>query len=289
MKRGFVTAATLMMSAALFSSSAFAEDVTKKLDVLPFDGIECVASCEVKVKTGASCSAELTCDSQIKDYVIVSVKNNVLHIDFNSKDMPSELKKVWKAKDSRIAQFKISVEMPYVKSIDFAGDAQFVSENATFDSSLLKLNLKDRARATGLTVNSKSFTMDISKNSYASLSTTSENFSVKSSNSANASVKASSKVVNVESSNSSLVTINGSAQTLKLNTSGSSTVDAVSMDAGEVTVKMDNSSQANVHTSGALNIEMKGNSHLYFKGSPVFNIVKIISSSVEPYSEKASR
>lgn len=290
MKKSILIAVSAIFATfALSESGAFAGEITKKLDFASFAGIESSASCEINLKSSGSYNASVKCDSLFQDYIEVYVKNNILKIDVNQKSMPADLKKIWKAKDSRLSQFTVTVGAPAVSSVEISGDTKLVSAQGSVSTSSFKINVTDRAKASGLEINTKKATINASNNGNIDMKLVADNMDIDASGSSVVNVNVSSGASSVKVAKSTVTTLTGNTKTLSIAGSGSGNLNALGFEAGSIAVVLENSSTVTVSTSGTLSLDMKGNSHVYFQGKPVFDIVKILNSSVEPYSDSSKK
>ncbi len=280
----FSACATTLIALAA-TTTLGAENVTKNLDLSSFKGIEASTSCEIRLEESAGYKAELSCSEEFQDYIEVYVKNNVLIIDMNTKSLPAELKKIWKAKDLREPQFIVTVGVPSIDQLELSGDAHIVSKMASLKSDNFTINLSGRAKASGLTIEGKKINIKVGGNSTADMKANCEKVSVNTSGSGVAEIRTSCSSANVNSSKSSNLTFIGDARTITVEATGGCMLNLLELTAGESDLKLENGSTCLIPGTGKITLEMKG-SQLNFKGEPLFGIKKLTNSSVEPYVEE---
>jgi hypothetical protein len=82
------------------------------------------------------------------------------------------------------------------------------------------------------------------------------------------------------------LTLTGKATEMKVKGSRSSTVDAFAMPLETVEANLSNSSSVTVTVSKKIYANLVGGSSLYYSGTPVFEIEKIVKSTLAPYGTK---
>ena len=273
--------------AAFMSYESFADDVKKNIDFSSFTSLKSEVSCEITLEESDNYSATVTCDSMFADYLALYVKNNTLLVEFNQKDLSPEAKKIWKSKDARIPQFHIVLRAPKLVDITIAGDTQFKALNEIVSQESFKISISGRAKASGITIKTKNADISVSKNGYADLTVKADAVNAESANGSTLNMNIESEKASLAMGNSAKCCITGSSQKFKLHSNGFSSLNALEAMFAEIAVVMENSSSAVFNTSGPLSVDMKGSSRLSFKGSPDFEIVKVISSTIEPYKEES--
>lgn len=271
-------------AAMLISSSLLAGDITKNLNFSSFSGIESSASCEIVLEKSSEFTAKLTCDETFQDYVEVYAKNNLLHVEMNTKAMPAELKKIWKTKDMREPQFRLVLGLPSITSIELDGDAHLSSNLGTISIKEFSLSLSGRSKATGLDVNADKLYLKASGSSSAGISAAGDSLIVSTSGSSNANIKTSAANTSVTAARTSSVTLSGSSNWIGITCGGACAVNSLSLNSPRADVKLEGGAVASIQSSGKVTIDLKG-SKLYFKGPAVFEVVKVINSNIEPAQE----
>lgn len=285
MKKNILAFAISTIALFAFGTGAYAQSDTKKeVEFSSFTGIEADASCEIHVSTGSSYSATMDVPTEVKDYVEVYVKNNALFINFDTKNMPPELKKVYKKQDSRIPVFKVYVTAPSLKMVSLAGDSQLYADNINTNDNSFKASATGRSKISGLNIVSKEATVSLSKNAQASVTFSGSKITAESDNSSKLTLTTHTcKTVTTKLGGSSEIKLLGEMSYLETSGSNSSILNASEAVPGEVSVTVDGSSQTYIDTKGKLSLEMKGGATLYFKGKPEFDIVNIKNSSVSKF------
>ena len=88
------------------------------------------------------------------------------------------------------------------------------------------------------------------------------------------------------SEGSSKLTLTGKARAMEVKGSRSSVVDAFAMPMEEVEANLSNSCTVTVSVSKKVSVNLVGGSSLFYSGSPVFEIEKIVKSTLAPYGTK---
>ena len=116
--------------------------------------------------------------------------------------------------------------------------------------------------------------------------TRSLNLNLSTGGSSQVSVISDTEKVEVTSEGSSKLTLTGKAREMEIKGSRSSVVDAFAMPMEEVEANLSNSCTVTVSVSKKVSVNLVGGSSLFYSGSPVFEIEKIVKSTLAPYGTK---
>ena len=116
--------------------------------------------------------------------------------------------------------------------------------------------------------------------------TRSLNLNLSTGGSSQVSVISDTEKVEVTSEGSSKLTLTGKAREMEVKGSRSSVVDAFAMPMEEVEANLSNSCTVTVSVSKKVSVNLVGGSSLFYSGSPVFEIEKIVKSTLAPYGTK---
>ena len=323
MKQSFaVYLAAIAVAFSAFSGSASAQ--TKEVDyndLTDFDCLDISSTFDVTLHEGPAC-VKLTVDAPLAPYVEVYVKGRTLYMTYDTKYLPSDIKKMYKGKKASQPVFKADV---YTKSLEKVN----VSDNASlsvrdkFKAVSFELNVFDKATAKGLRIDASSASLVLKKTAYveAEINTTSDfeinadgssylklsqacrdmkivnagssninvsgdiqNLTLISGGSSQTNLNSRMKNVTVDSANSSKVRLSGSATSVTLNSANSSFVDANEMPVEIAEATMVNSSSFNVNVTKTLTVDLSNGSSLYFTGKPEFIVNRVVKSTLAPYA-----
>jgi hypothetical protein len=160
-----------------------------------------------------------------------------------------------------------------------------VSDNALvsyFDvtCSTGELNVSKNAQATGtVSVTSKMY-VNASNSAQVSLTQNGGNAFVSQGNSAYVDFKATLNTLEIESSGGSESHISGTASLLKVTGAGLSRVDAELLEAKDGDIVLSGSAKSHVNVTDHLKVNLVGGSMLTFKRTPVFEIDRVVNSTL---------
>ena len=307
--------------AAAQSLSAQLSD--KDIMVSEFNALSVTDDFEVTVARG-NYGVRLTVDKELAPYVEVYVRSKTLYISFDEKAVPKDLRKMYRGRGALTPVFRVVAYTPELQSV-WLSDNATLSGVEEFIANDFELTAVGKSEVKNLSVKAVSAKVLLRKNAYATLTLhTDQGVAVSTENNANLKLTFSGKELALNSDGSSVVVADGPCERMNLMTGGSSQV-SVTSDTGtldlvtegsskltltgkatEMTVKgsrssfvdafamplekveaiLSNSSCVTVSVSKQLYVSLVGGSSLYYSGSPVFNIEKIVKSTLAPYGTK---
>lgn len=244
------------------------------------------------------CSVTIRSDVRISDYVQAYVKGGTLYLSLDEKKFPSELKKTLRKKGVATPVLEVDVYMPVVNSLILSENAvlvgtdRFEVANFTADitdhAQIAQLNIDcsnadfkvSRSASLSASVNvTTKLSLNASNSSRVSLTQTGGNVFMEHSNSAYVDYRAAVTTFEVNSSGGSESHISGTASLLKVTGAGLSRVDAELLESldGEVSL---NGSKCHVNITESLKVNLNGGAMLTFKRKPVFEIERILNSTL---------
>ena len=312
-------AAPLRSAAQALSSQVLDKDVV----VTEFNALNVSDDFEVTVARGAY-GARLTVDKELAPYVEVYVRSRTLYITFDEKAVPRDLRKLYRGRNGLTAVFRVVVYTPNLQSItlsDYAtltateefvtSDFELVAagktqvKNLSVSAASAKVSLKKNAVVNMVVRTDRDIEVSTDNNVTLDLSFNAENLILASGGSSivtadgpcvtmnlttagSSQVKISSEteVVDITAEGNSLLTLNGKAYDMKVKGSRNASVDALAMPLETVDANLANSSSVLVDVSKSVHANLVGGSSLYFTGSPVIEIEKIVKSTLAPYGTK---
>jgi hypothetical protein len=288
------------LAAILVSVSAFAQPlVVQDKDFEKFTKISVEDNFVIKFIKSARYSVTLKTDERIAAHVQAYVKNGTLYLILDEKGYSPELKKQLRQKGAAAPVLEAEVYMPTVNSIVLKEKAvvttcdNFETETFTMtvtDHALVshfdvtcstgELNVSKNAQVTGtVSVTSKMY-LNASNSAQVSLTQNGGNAFVSQANSAYIDFKATLNTVEVESSGGSESHVSGIASLLKVTGSGLSRVDAELLESKDGDVVLSGSSKCHVNVTDHLKVNLAGGSMLTFKRNPVFEIDRVVNSTL---------
>ena len=305
------------------AQSLSAQLMDKDITVSEFNAVNVSDDFEVTVSRGTY-GVRLTVDKELAPYVEVYVRSKVLYISYDEKAVPKELRKLYRGKGSLTPVFRVMAYTPELQAVTLSDNATLTGVEE-FNASEFELTMAGKSQVKNLSVSASSARVTMKKNTIASLNLkTDRGVEVNTDNNANlkltfsgrelaltadgssvvvadgptrsmnlatggssqVSVNSDTEKVEVTSEGSSKLTLTGKALELEVKGSRSSVVDAFAMPLEEVKANLSNSSTVTVSVSKKVSVNLVGGSALYYSGSPVFQIEKIVKSTLAPYGTK---
>ena len=317
-------AAVLVFAPQRASAQSLSAQLSDKdVAVSEFNAINVSDDFDVTVSRG-SYGVRLTVDKELAPYVEVYVRSRTLYVSYDEKAVPKEIKKLYKGKGGLVPVFRVVAYTPELQAVTLSDNATLtgVEEFAAND---FELTATGKTQVKKLSIAANSAKIVMKKNALATLSIkTDRGVEVNTDNNANLKLtftgkelalnsEGSSVVVadgptrklNVMTGGSSQVSITSETESLDLTTEGSSkliltgkaldmkvkgsrssSVDAFAMPLETVEAELSNSSSVTVSVSKLVHVNLIGGSSLYYSGKPVFEIEKIVKSTLAPYGTK---
>lgn len=278
-------------------------------ELAEFDALSVANEFDVTVAYGEQYSLVLTVDEPLKEYVNFNVKNGLLAISLDEKSIPSDVKKMYKGKNTPDPTYRIEIFTPgEIGNLSFKDKAILTAvrdvpakEKLTFtatDNALIRtfqaeakeveLNIDKKVSAI-VTLNAAKVKANVAGSSNVELTCASK--------SADVTVAGSSKLVfhgeletldfNIKGSANSV--INGSCDSAVFTCAGSSEVNALNITADDANVSMSGLCTLTEAASKKLKVELSGGSTLIFNNNPEIDVVNIKSSSLLRYGTNAAK
>lgn len=258
----------------------------------------------VDVKQSASYAIDLVIDELIAEYVQAIVKKDVLYLAIDEKAIPSEVKKLYKARNAAPCVLRATIYTPDMNTLE-AADKSIIAVYDEFKTDTFTLTMKEKSALKELKINSKSITVNLSDGANAVMTVAADDMSVNASNKSilnvnvdcvNLSLKQSGNSestiegnyvdVKVDNGGFSKAKIVGKGNSMSTSLSGTASVDAINLKVASCDAVLSNHSSLYEAASENLKLDLSGSSTLVFDGNPVIEIVKINSSTVNRYEAK---
>ena len=288
------------LAAILVSVCAFAQPlVVQDKDFEKFTKISVEDNFVVKFIKSDRYSVTLKTDERIAAHVQAYVKNGTLYLILDEKGYSPELKKQLRQKGAAAPVLEAEVYMPTVNSVVLKDKAVLAAcdnfETETFtmtvsDNVLVshldvscstgEFNVSRNAQVNGtVSVTSKMY-VNASNSAQVSLTQNGGNAFVSQGNSAYVDFKAILNTLEIESSGGSESHISGTASLLKVTGAGLSRVDAELLEAKDGDVVLSGSAKSHVNVTDHLKVNLVGGSMLTFKRTPMFEIDRVVNSTL---------
>ena len=323
MKKALTLAALAAALLALGAASASAQTLERNGDFSAFDAINVTGPFEVNFVPSEKYAVKFVVEAVLADFVIYTQRENAVYVTYSDKDVPKEVKKIFKGRKNPDPTMQMTVYAPHLSEIVLNGAAVFNADaeitGDKLDISLTEkakvatlrarvenvgINLKNKASATlsldvpgSLAVWTEGASNARIAGKFGSVSTVSagsstivvegdsEEVAVKSEGSSQVSVKSKTGKARIESGNTSKVSMEGSAQELEVLGKNNSVADLRKLDVDTVTLSL-NSSTAHVGNKNKLVLELTGGAEVFYEGNPEMSVVKIVKSTLAPSGSK---
>lgn len=291
----------------------------KVLPVSDFNSVSVANDFEVTLDKG-ECGVRLTVDNALSPYVQVYVRAKTLYIGYDDKSVPKDIKKLYKAKNAAQPTFRAVVTMPEVASITMSDNASITSA-VEFPGEFLQLTMGDRTQVKSLSVIATTAAVTMTKNAQAVLSLKADdkieitndansnlklsantgNLTVNGNGNTTISIGAETPVANVNGNGNAKMALAAKADNINVNAIGNSKivlsgettnlsvrgekngdVDADGLIVKDVVASMNGSAKATVSSAETVDATLLGGSTLFYSGSPVFKIGRIVKSTLAP-------
>ena len=259
---------------------------------------------EVYVEKSENFGIKLSVDELLERYVEAYVKNKTLYVSIDFKDVPRDIRRIYKGKNVEPPILRVTVFMGNINEISLSEGAVF-SASEQLESDRFDLKLYDNSKISGLMLNANTANIVLEKKSSAllnlnvkevtiktygasnlKLNHTSEYLSLDASNYSSNSIIGDGSVLDITAGGTSQITLQGNCKKLNIEAKKASMVNALELSTNEAKIKQSGSSVVTENASDKLTVEMDGSSFLYFNGDPVVKVISIKSSSLLPYESK---
>ena len=244
-------------------------------------------------------SVTLKTDERIAAHVQAYVKNGTLYLILDEKGYSPELKKQLRQKGAAAPVLEAEVYMPTYNALVIT-DKCVLTHSDNFATETFVLTASDHAVVSQLNISCSTAEFNVSKNAqvkstayvngklYLNASNSTQvtltqeggNALVSVGNSAYVDFKASLNALEVEVASSSESHFSGAASFIRIDASNLSKVDAELLEAKEGDIMLTGSAKCYVNVIEKLKVNLTGGSMLTFKRSPVFEIDRIVNSTL---------
>ncbi len=315
-------ASVALIIAAPAASAQYTSQLEEKIiPVGEFTGINVSDNFEVTLTSGP-CVARVTVDRALSPYISVYVRGKVLYLSYDSKAVPKDIRQLYKGRNAPKPVFRANISISELTSLSLSGESSLTCADALVCRLTSEIEVLDKAQLKNLTLSANAVNMSLKKNAQAAISVkavtkaefqtegssnlrvqadahdvitntagssemaltcAAENATHSAAGSSKSDISFNGKKMTVSMAGSSNTNITGAADLLSIRSEKSSNLEAGGLDVKTADVNMSGSSKANITVAETLDATLVGGSTLYYTGTPVFKIGKIIKSTLAPY------
>ncbi len=252
----------LTLSAAILAiCSANAGTVTKRFgDLKKFSGIQISNSFEATLLQGDDYSADVTIDTELEQYLDVSVVGQMLYVRL--KEGPLKLKKINRK------SMQVTITVPSLTQISLTGASKLYSDDIwTSPMGKFTLEMSGASKAENLKIEGAELDATISG---AASGTVTGDFAEIDADISGASALfliGSYNTVDVECSGASKISFIGSADSIQSECSGTSLLDAIQLKVKRAEIECSGASKATIDVEKRLEVELSGASNCQYRSS----------------------
>lgn len=293
--KNFITA-LVFLSVAIGASAQ--EAMTSEYSYSPFNRIVVNDGYDFSLVNSDGYSVRLSAEADIFTYAHAFVKDSTLFLELDREAFPPEVKKRLSGKDSPVLFVRAEIGVPDIDVVEIHDNA-VLDNKEPFACGNLSLVLDGAAMIAGLEISARSVSLDLTRNSSASVSVKADTLKVGSSAMASVTIAGSTRYSSfkalgnssmtlncvsgecrIASESASAVTVSGKAGICAVTGRAGSIVNASDLVSGKAEVSLSTASHCMMGTTDSLTVDLTGGSHLIVDGNPSIQIKRILSSSV---------
>ncbi len=250
----------LTLSAAILAiCSANAGTVTRKFgDLKKFSGIQICNAFEATLMQGDDYSADVTIDTDLEEYLDVSVVGNMLYVRL--KDAPLKLKKL----DRK--SMMVTITVPALSQISLTGASKLTSDDIwTSPMGKFTLEMSGASKAENLKIEGSELDANISGASSGTVTGDFAEIDAEISGASALFLVGSYDSVEAECSGASKISFIGSADSIHSECSGTSLLDAMQLKVKRAEIECSGASKATIDVEKRLEVELTGASNCQYR------------------------
>lgn len=250
----------LTLSAAILAiCSANAGTVTRKFgDLKKFSGIQICNAFEATLMQGDDYSADVTIDTDLEEYLDVSVVGNMLYVRL--KDAPLKLKKL----DRK--SMMVTITVPALSQISLTGASKLSSDDIwTSPMGKFTLEMSGASKAENLKIEGSELDANISGASSGTVTGDFAEIDAEISGASALFLVGSYDSVEAECSGASKISFIGSADSIHSECSGTSLLDAMQLKVKRAEIECSGASKATIDVEKRLEVELTGASNCQYR------------------------
>ena len=305
----------------LSASAQFTAQLEEKaLPVGEFSSVSVSDDFEITLSKGEY-GVRLTVDKVLAPYVQVYVRSQTLYLDYDIKNVPKDVRQLYKGRGAPVPVFRAVVSLPQLNGISLSENAS-LSGTDEFAGSRVNISVSDKAQIKSLNFTAEQATLTLGKKAQAAMMISAddsididsdgsatlqlsalakslsvnaagqsslavsgdikETVNVSSAGSSKVSVSCTPEKVIVNGNNSSDVILNGSAQKMVVQGDRSFELEASGFTVQELQISLNGASKVNATVEQICDVTLLGGSQLLYTGDPLFKIGKVVKSTLAP-------
>lgn len=252
-------------AACLLCIRAGAGTITRNFTSLDsFFGMDITSNFDIILQQGEEYSATVVIDTEMEQYLSVTVKNNILYVGI--KGAPVKLTN--QINSLSAPHPTLTVTTPEVSSIHLSGSCSLTSED-TFKGQRgdFDIFLCGSSSIKKLSVDAGELSIDASGTSKAGIVASCSSMDITAAGMASVSVSGTSDEISVESVGSAKVTLIGSTSELECECAGSSHVDASQLTAETAGIECSGAASTKINVEEELEVRLSGMSTCLYSSS----------------------
>lgn len=284
----------------LFGMEARAVTEQSSRNLSPFSAVDISDAFEVRLVRGAEFRALITVEKPFTEYIICEVRDGVLYIGLDERNVPGEVKRQFRGKGTPDPVFSAVVYAPeLLKSVRLSEKALLYDTEDLFDKAEVSFELVDNACIKSLSLSTLTFRVSMRGKSSADFKVGCREFFAETSAASSLKVEETSEVSSYNLAGSSKVTsksqtgtlnvrtkanctmsVSGSGDSADFNMNGTAEVDAFGFEVPDATISMTSVCKLGVSAYRSLKVNLSGGAALYFANEPSVSIESVKSSSI---------
>lgn len=272
-------------------------------DLAAFDSVNISNDFEATITPGDMNSLVLTVDEPLRDYVSINVKGGQLNVSLDTKNIPSDVKKLYKGKDAPKPTYKVDITMSSALSaLNLKNKAVLADAPGIPTQPIFSVNVADNAQIKSLAAESETVKLNAAGKGSVKMDVRCENLTIDAAGNSSADISATAKKAVVAISGSSNLVfdgialdldytikgtakavLNGTSDNALFSCSGTTNTNAVNLSLVNASVSMNGLCTLTEAASSNLKIDISGGATLVFCAQPTIEIVAVKSATVTPY------
>ena len=210
--------AAFFVLSLLAVSSAFAQkQIAVEHSYAGFSSVQAGSFFEISFIPSDEYRVRIVTDSMIENYILAYAKEGTLYLDVDEKAMPSDVRRIFKAKNPVLAIPHVEIYSPAPRSVSITGNSVIVADS-------FSLALSKTAAVKKLDVRAGKVMLDLDNRSQAYMSVEAESLNVQSSHNTMAELRIDVRNLAVYADGFASVELFGNAVKMTVSTEGSSKI-----------------------------------------------------------------
>ena len=216
--------AAFFVLSLLAVSSAFAQkQIAVEHSYAGFSSVQAGSFFEISFIPSDEYRVRIVTDSMIENYILAYAKEGTLYLDVDEKAMPSDVRRIFKAKNPVLAIPHVEIYSPAPRSVSITGNSVIDCDSVLVADSF-SLALSKTAAVKKLDVRAGKVMLDLDNRSQAYMSVEAESLNVQSSHNTRAELRIDVRNLAVYADGFASVELFGNAVKMTVSTEGSSKI-----------------------------------------------------------------